>query len=58
MKRLLAVCLLALPSLLQAEEAYRGEWRGYVEFEGTYCFEDPLFPEQSNSNLSIAAEPE
>ena len=58
MKRLLSVALLALPSFLHAEETYRGEWRGYVEFEGTYFFEEPLFPEQSNSDLSIAAEPE
>ena len=58
MKRLLSVVLLALPSFLHAEETSRGEWRGYVEFEGTYFFEEPLFPEQSNSDLSIAAEPE
>ncbi len=58
MKRLVAVALLALQTVVHAEEPYRGEWRGYVEFEGTYFFEEPLFPEQSNSDLSMAAEPE
>ncbi len=44
MKRLLAVALLALPSFLHAEETYRGEWRGYVEFEGSYFFEERVIP--------------
>jgi hypothetical protein len=41
------------PASIQA-----GNWRGYVELEGTAFFEDPAFSGQSNSNLSIAAEPE
>jgi len=69
-KHLLALSLLLAPILLLAEEVYltadteapeevyRGEWSGYVELEGTYFFENPQFPKQSNSDLSIAAEPE
>jgi len=71
MQRLFATTLLLLPGLLLADEVYlkddskppeekvyRGEVRGNVEFEGTYFFENPLFEGQSNSDLSIAAEPE
>ncbi|MGB5718143.1 MAG: hypothetical protein WBN81_13765, partial [Gammaproteobacteria bacterium] len=50
--------LIAVIGLLPLANSQAGDWRGYVELEGTAFFEDPAFAEQSNSDLSIAAEPE
>jgi hypothetical protein len=50
--------LIAVIGLLPLVNIQAGDWRGYVELEGTVFFEDPAFAEQSNSDLSIAAQPE
>ena len=50
--------LIAAIGLLPLVNIQAGDWRGYVELEGTAFFEDPAFEGQSNSDLSIAAEPE
>jgi len=50
--------LIAAIGLLPLVSVQAGDWRGYVELEGTYFFENPAFAGQSNSDLSIAAEPE
>ncbi len=43
---------------LAAANVAAGEWRGNVALEGTLFLHDPLSPEQSDSNLSLSAEPE
>lgn len=50
--------LIAVIGLLPLASLQAGEWRGYLEFEGTAFFENPAFPQQSNSDLSVAAQPE
>ncbi len=50
--------LLAIIGLLPLVNVQAGDWRGYVELEGTAFFENPAFADQSNSDLSIAAQPE
>jgi hypothetical protein len=50
--------LLAIIGLFTLVNVYAGDWRGNVEFEGSAFFENPAFAEQSNSDLSIAAQPE
>ncbi len=44
---------LLLPGLLSA-----GEWSGYVEAQGRYFMQDGLDPDQSDSSLSLAVQPE
>jgi hypothetical protein len=47
-----------LATALLAPLATAGEWSGNVGLEGTLFAGDPLFAEQSDSNLSLAFEPE
>ena len=56
MKRLLFSALLTTTLLHQAASA--AEWSGYVQGQYRYFFEDALNPQQHDSYLSAAAEPE
>jgi hypothetical protein len=51
------LCILAV-ALMAACNVQAGEWRGYVAGEFLGFLEDPAWPHQSNSDLSVAAEPE
>jgi hypothetical protein len=49
---------LAAVLLLPATALHAGEWRGYVAGEWLGFLEDPSYPDQHSSYLSLAAEPE
>jgi len=54
----LVVGLLAAAVPAQAGDPVYDEWSGFVSAEARLFPDDPLFPEQQEQNVSIAAEPE
>jgi len=49
---------LPLLSFFLLNTVMAGEWSGYVSVESRYFFKDPIDPRQSDSNTSIAFQPE